>query len=114
MAKRSWKSLHCVPLCALALLTSMAGTWTTSVSADVAAQEDCSDWEDWDNARFWGLWTDRYHISSSPDFNPHEESRWWDPVRIVWADGRKHYTLVPGYTLEERDHDHVHRDCGWV
>lgn len=108
MAKRIWKVLHCVVLSAFVLVTSNGATRASNVPADAPTQDDCSDWEDWDNTRFWGLWTDEYHIPSSPDFNPHEESRWWNPVRLLFAKGDRH-SLMEQYTEE-----HGHELCDWA
>ncbi len=108
MAKRIWNALNCVALSAFVLVASNGATWASSLPMDVSAQEGCSDWEDWDNTRFWGLWTDEYHIPSSPDFNPHEESRWWNPVRLLFAKGDRH-SLMEQYTEE-----HDHELCDWA
>lgn len=112
-ARVSANRTHTFILAMLCLLpvSVIGATRATSVPADTPAQEDCSDWEDWDNLRFWGLWTDRYHISSSPDFNPHETSRWWEPVDILFADGERHDEVEPGYTLD--DHHDLCED-GWL
>ena len=55
MAKRIWKALSCVALSAFVLVTSNGATRASNVPADAPAQDGCSDWEDWDNLRFWGV-----------------------------------------------------------
>ncbi len=110
MAKRNRKALYCVTLCALALVASVGETTASGLPASLPARDECTDWEDWDNLRFWGLWTDEYHVASSPDYNPDQESKWWKPRRIVFATGKRHYHAEPGYTLD----DH-HEACGgWL
>ena len=109
MAKRTRKALYCAALCAVALVASIGGAGAIGTPTAAAAQEEeCSDWEDWDNLRFWGLWSDEYHIPSSPNFNPHEDSRWWRPVQLVFAEGPRHGLE----RLTIKDHGHV--ICGWV
>lgn len=97
------KPLALVAASVLVLASASAATPATNGSAGAAAQGECLTWEDWNHYRFFGLWKNKYHLISSRDFNPHEQSRWWRPETLLWAEGPAH-GLKPQYTLE---HGHV-------
>lgn len=95
---------------ALVLVSTSGATWAASGSAaapnlaaaailaDAPIPTSCTDWEDWNHIRWFGLWSDKYHLPSSPNFNPHEESRWWRPETILWA-GEPWHGFSEGYTV---------------
>lgn len=106
MTKHIVKALNTVAVSVLVLVSTTGATRAPSMPPGAPSQEECTYWEDWYNIRYFGLWSDKYHIPSSPDFNPHEESRWWRPKDIFQADGRLH-DLLEGLAK-----NHGHGPCG--
>ena len=99
------KPLVFVAASVLVLVSTSGAIPAANGSAGAAAQGDCLTWEDWNHLRFFGLWTNKYHLVSSRHFNPHERSRWWRPETLLWAEGPSH-TLKPQYTIP-----HGHKTC---
>lgn len=84
----------------LVLVSAGGASNATIAPAGGSAAEECMPFEDWKLLRWFGLWSEKYHVPSSPYFNPHEDNRWWRPVRTVDAYGTGEEDIMDGRTLE--------------
>ncbi len=99
MTRNVVKVFGSIAVSALVLVSVGGTTQGASVPEDAAADAPCNPFEDWKHLRWFGLWSDEYHIISTPHFNPHEESRWWHAIEIADARGYPHW-LREGPTLD--------------
>ncbi|MYI06272.1 MAG: hypothetical protein F4059_02835 [Gemmatimonadetes bacterium] len=99
MTRNVVKVLGSISVFALVLASSGGATEATIAPAGGSAAEECIPFEDWERLRWFGLWSEKYHVPSSPHFNPHEYNRWWNPVRIVDAWGTGQEDIMDGRTL---------------
>lgn len=86
MTRKAVKVLGCIAVSAL-VLVSAGATEATMARADAHVQQECTQFEDWRLLRWFGLWSEKYHIVSTPEFNPHWENRWWSADKYVHAYG---------------------------